>query len=311
MKKIVWAVVITAAIILPGTYLLIPNIVNIKQEQSINTSQAGLQRMLLTKSNVLKWWPGTQTDSGSLLYNGNTYEFANNNITLIPVLITNNSQNIHSTIFSLAPAKETVQLTWVCKTVTSYNPIKRIQYWLKAKNLNTDLEYLLEKMNDFYSNTENIYGIKIEKKLVEDSILISTAAACKNFPTTEFIYTQIAKLNTYAAINNAQAAGYPMLNIETDDGVNYNVRLALPVNKIIPDKPNDITLKRMLGGGNILVAEVKGGNATTAEALRQINLYARDYQRIPPAIPFFSLITNRMAEADSSKWITKVYCPVM
>lgn len=311
MKKIVWAVLITAAIILPGTYLLIPNIVNIKQEQSINTSQAGLQRMLLTKSNVLKWWPGALTDSGSLLYNGNTYEFANNNISLIPVLIKNNSQNIHSTIFSLAPAKETVQLTWVCKTVTSYNPIKRIQYWLKAKNLNTDLKYLLKKMNDFYSNTENIYGIKIEKKLVEDSILISTAAACKNFPTTEFIYTQIAKLNTYAAINNAQAAGYPMLNIETDDGVNYNVRLALPVNKIIPDKPNDITLKRMLGGGNILVAEVKGGNATTAEALRQINLYARDYQRIPPAIPFFSLITNRMAEPDSSKWITKVYCPVM
>lgn len=311
MKKIVWTLVITATIILLGTYLLIPNIINIKHEQSITASQAGLQRMLLTKSNVLKWWPGTQTDSGSLLYNGNTYEFANNNISLIPVLITNNSQNIHSTIFSLAQGKEAAQLTWVCKTATSYNPVKRIRYWLKTKSLNNDLQYLLKKMNEFYSNVENIYGIKIEKKFVEDSILVSTAANCKNFPTTAFIYTQIEKLNTYAAANYAQVTGFPMLNIETEDGINYNVRLALPVNKIIPNKSNDITLKRMLGGGNILVAEVKGGNAAAAEALRQINLYSRDYQRIPPAIPFFSLITNRLAEPDSTKWITKVYCPVM
>ncbi len=312
MKKWIFSFCGILALLLILDYTAVPDYIDLKNEKSINVSQAGLHRMLLTKSNVLKWWPGSVTDSGEFYYKGNTYAFANNSLSLIPAVIKNKERTLLSTIFLVSPKTDLVQLTWVGKTVTSYNPFKRFQYWLLAKKTDTDMRFLLQKMGEFYNSTQNIYGIKIEKKLVEDSILISTSANYKGYyPTTEFIYGLIDKLNKHAVSNNAAAAGYPMLNIEILDSNNYTVRVALPLNKIIPGSGKDILLKQMLGKGNILVTEVKGGNYTTAEALRQINLYARDYQRIPPAIPFFSLVTNRLAEPDSTKWITRVYCPVM
>jgi hypothetical protein len=42
-----------------------------------------------------------------------------------------------------------------------------------------------------------------------------------------------------------------------------------------------------------------------------VQKYKDDYQRVSPAIPFYSLITDRLKEPDSSKWITKIYFPVM
>ena len=101
-----------------------------------------------------------------------------------------------------------------------------------------------------------------------------------------------------------------MLNIETTDSINHHVRVALPLNKALVTS-GEILEKRMPGLGNILVTEVTGGNAANKNALIQLNLYARDYQRVPPAIPFYSLITDRTKEPDSSKWVTKVYFPVM
>ena len=67
----------------------------------------------------------------------------------------------------------------------------------------------------------------------------------------------------------------------------------------------------MLGGGNILVTEVKGGKAEINKAYKQIMNYMADHSRTPPAIPFESLVTDRRNEPDSNKWITRIYYPVM
>ncbi len=67
----------------------------------------------------------------------------------------------------------------------------------------------------------------------------------------------------------------------------------------------------MPGRGNILVTKVKGGTSIAAVAFEQIKKYADDYERHAPAIPFYSLITNRLKEPDTAKWVTKIYFPVM
>jgi hypothetical protein len=66
-----------------------------------------------------------------------------------------------------------------------------------------------------------------------------------------------------------------------------------------------------LGGGNIFVCEVKGGPYSIDKATRQVQYYMSDHQRAAPAIPFQSLITDRRNETDTSKWITKIYYPVI
>ena len=67
----------------------------------------------------------------------------------------------------------------------------------------------------------------------------------------------------------------------------------------------------MLGGGNILITEVKGDNKEIQKAYTQIQHYISDYKRIAPAIPFESLVTDRRKQPDSSQWVTKIYYPVM
>ena len=101
-----------------------------------------------------------------------------------------------------------------------------------------------------------------------------------------------------------------MLNINSTDSSHYLVRVAIPVNKKLAGLGN-ISYKSMLGRGNILVTEVRGGNDEIVKAYKQIQNYIADHGRTPPAIPFESLVTDRREEQDSSKWITRIYYPVM
>ena len=91
------------------------------------------------------------------------------------------------------------------------------------------------------------------------------------------------------------------MNLYTKDGITYLVRVAIPVDKQLPASGN-ISYKWMLGGGNILITEVKGGHAEIKKAYDQTELYVADHNRVAPAIPFQSMITDRRQEKDSTKW---------
>jgi hypothetical protein len=313
MKKWLFGVLFFALLLLAALYIFIPNIVTFKNSIGIKVTQQGLYRMLLDSNNVQKWWPGNESKGSAkekFFLNGYYYKIYANNISLIPVTITNNETDLKTSLYIISLETDSVQLAWVGSMITSYNPVKRFFAWRKAKKINSDMNSILQKMQPFYSNPENIYGIKVEKALVTDAVLISTGANSKGYPDTKFIYTLIDKLRIHAAANKVKETGFPMLNVDTKDSITFNVRVALPISKALPSA-GDIAQKRMLADGNILVTEVKGGVATATAAFEQIIKYSLDYQRVAPAIPFFSLITDRTKEPDSSKWITKVYCPVM
>ena len=67
----------------------------------------------------------------------------------------------------------------------------------------------------------------------------------------------------------------------------------------------------MLGGGKILICDITGENNKVNYALKQLEYYLRDYNRVAPAIPFISLITDRLKQPDSTKWKSRIYYPVM
>ncbi len=313
MKKWFTGVLIVALLLLASLYVFIPNVVALKSDINIKVTQQGLYRMLLDSNNVKKWWPGNRNKGmaeNKFSLNGYDYKIYANNISLLPVTITNTETELKTSLYFISLQTDSVKLVWMGAMVTSYNPVKRFFAWQKAKRINSDMNSILQQMELFYSKDENIYGIKVEKALVTDSVLISTGANSKGYPDTKFIYSLVDKLRAHAAASNVKEAGFPMLNVDTKDSITFNVRVALPLNKALPDA-GEIFQKRMLANGNILVTEVKGGVAATTAAFEQIIKYSLDYQRVAPAIPFFSLITDRAKEPDSSKWITKVYCPVM
>ncbi len=169
---------------------------------------------------------------------------------------------------------------------------------------------ILQRIQQFYAKEENLYGREIKKEYVLDSTLISTSGTSEGYPTTESIYQLVSNLKNFAEKNGAQQTGHPMLNIYTADSSIYTTKVALPVDKKLKNSGN-IAYRWMLGGGSILVTEVKGGPYTIQKAFTEMENYISDFHRTAPAIPFQSLITDRSKEPDTSKWLTKLYWPVM
>jgi hypothetical protein len=58
------------------------------------------------------------------------------------------------------------------------------------------------------------------------------------------------------------------------------------------------------------MAEVKGGPSRVDGCLLAVENYVKDHNMMSPAIPFQSLVTDRMAEKDTAQWITRIYYPV-
>ena len=312
MKKRIF-VYVAAALLLFGllfVYVFIPGIIELKAEEEIRVTESGLHRMLVNEKSIEKWWPGV-TSNNEFSLNGNTYTFHDNTIALLPVLISDLKTNTETQLVFIPLPQGTLRVAWVGKMATSYNPFKRVQLWVKASALQRDLGTILERMKPYYEKQENIYGIRIKPELVKDTVLISTAAIYKGaYPDNHFIYQLISRLKEYAALNKIQSSGFPMLNIDSIDSISYNVRVAIPIDRVIPAR-GDILLKRMPGRGNILVAEVKGGEQTARKAFDQVIQYAKDHQRSFPGIPFYSLVTDRSKVVDTAQWITRIYCPVM
>ena len=73
---------------------------------------------------------------------------------------------------------------------------------------------------------------------------------------------------------------------------------------------DSFSFKRMVKGW-ILVSDIKGGPARINQAIIEMRNFVNDYSKIPIALPFESMVTDRMAEPDTSKWTTRLYFPIV
>ena len=82
----------------------------------------------------------------------------------------------------------------------------------------------------------------------------------------------------------------------------------VPVSKNIPEK-DGFALKHMVKG-SFMISEVVGDNKAVDEASKKFQLYFSDFNRTSMAMNFSMLVTDRLLQPDSTKWITKLYRPV-
>ena len=179
-----------------------------------------------------------------------------------------------------------MQLVWNGELISSYNPFKRAKSYYDFNELEENVDSILWKMKSFFSNIQNVYGYNIRHESVKDSILVSTFDISKGYPSTQFIYSLIEQLKKYIKSQSAEETGFPMLNISAaDSSNNYTTKVAIPVNKKLSSS-GKIQYKWMLGGGNILVTDVRGGNDEINKAFQQVENYMSDRRYVAPAIPF-------------------------
>ncbi len=309
MRKWAIALVVLLIALVTFSYLFIPNIIRIKNSVTIGINSPALQRKVADISSWNEWWPG-EKNSDKLVLNGNRYSIQDKTTNLIFVGISNESGTTISSLSFSTVTRDSSSVQLYTQIPTSYNPVKRLSTYLASRHLQEDFDLLLHSLKSHYSSIANVYGIDIKRELVKDSSLVFTSASFKNYPTNEEIYSLIDKLRIYIKSQSATPTDSPMLNIRKENSSEYITKVAIPVDKILESK-GDISYKWMLPKGNILTADVEGGVQKVDSAFASVESYIYDNYMNSPAIPYYSLITNRLAEKDSSKWKTRIYYPII
>jgi hypothetical protein len=216
--------------------------------------------------------------------------------------------SINSIIHLLPLPGDSSVIEWKCSFASGSNPFKRIQRYLQAIDIKNNMAGMLSRFQTFADKPENVYGIAIHVSSTKDTLLVATKTVLPFYPVTADIYKLVNALKKYSTEQQAQQTGSPIYNITPLDSSAFQLMVALPVNKRMED--DGPFFKRHIPLAKFLVIQVKGGEATVQHAFTQLQLYIQDHHRIAMAIPFLQLITDRMEEPDTTKWITKVYVPV-
>lgn len=315
IKKWIIGFLVLLLVITGLIYIFIPAIIQLSETATLKFPRKGLERTLYNDDNWAKWWPASSSvETGgsakpALALEGNEYKIREKKLTSLLIDVKNEHSLIKTNFNLFYISNDSVLIQWEGLLPASYNPLIRVKKYFEAKKIKKEMALVLKGIQSYFTGTQNVYGSDIKEILVVDSVLIYTDKTVKGYPNTESIYQLIDVLKKHISETGNKEAGFPMLNVLTEDSINFTVKIAIPVTYETA-ATKTILFKRMMKQGKILFTEIKGGPNRVNEAFRQMEAYYEDYDRRAPAIPFLSLVTDRRKEIDTSKWITRIYYPV-
>jgi len=307
MKKWLLIVIGVVALSVLAAYVIIPRKLTILTVAVIRANPYGSSRCL---ANGTTWKSifGSEASENGFTYNKTTFTINKKLPDGVEVLMNRNGILDSSLIEIMRLNYDSSMIRWTSAVGISSNPFKKFEQYLAANTMKNTMMSALDTIKRFLEKGENVYGISIDRAIVKDTLLIVTRDIFNNYPSTRDVYSLISRLHDYARMNVAKQAGYPMLDIKTSDSINFETMVALPVNKELKDA--GAILHKEMVPGNILVTEVKGGPYTVSKAFNSLRDYVTDHDLQSPAIPFQSLITDRLSEPDTTNWVTKIYYPI-
>ena len=294
------------------TYGFFPGNIEISKTEFVKCNVNGAFRIISDENAWKKWWlkennPEKNPTKKPFFYNGYSYLLNHKFYNSVEVLMKNKRSSFESRINLIKINLDSVRLEWRCTLPASLNPVTRISNFRQVKIIENNMAVILSHLSLFLENPVNIYGIDLHVVMSKDSTMVAIKDMFPKYPTTAEIYKLIGSLKKYIKNEGAKENNFPMLNIRNKDSL-YETMVAIPINKELPG--NGTIFSSRFVPWKVLTAEVRGGTATVNEALNQMDIYIADYQKTAMAIPFQSLVTNRIAEPDTSKWITGIYTPV-
>lgn len=309
MKRTGIILIALVILALAAIYIIVPQNIHIQSNINVGCSTNGATRVLTDSSKWKNIWPGKFINSNTFEYNNISYQIHIKTNNGFVITATVNDDTINSTMFIIPFNKDSTTIYIQTALNSGSNPIARLKNYFSANDYASNSRAILLQIKNYLEQTENIYNVHIEKGRVKDTLLMKMQEKLSQQPTTKDIYDLVYKLKKAITAGGATETNYPMLNITYNDSGYYLVGVGIPVNKPVQEE-NGIIIRRMVPGNILITNDIKGGPATINAAFNQLQTYVADYQKIVPAIPFQSLITDRMLETDTSKWITKIYYPV-
>lgn len=244
---------------------------------------------------------GFMTDGAKFRFQGASYGTFSFNVNI-------NETNVPGILQVIPKADSSIWLNFKISYSTGTSPVNRVRNYFKARELGSSSQKFLDATTQYLERVEEGSRKQIVRSTVMDTNFLSLQFVTEGYPATEEIYKRIDSLTKYIGAQGAKINGAPMLHVRPMDSLRYLSMVALPVNTPV-ETAGKFSRKKMIRG-NILVYEFKGGSNSTREAFSKVEQYVQDHRLKSPAIPYVSLITNRTAEPDSSKWVSRIYYPI-
>lgn len=310
MKKWIGLFLLLILLFLTCVYVFIPSKIKVSSVRYVTCYQGAGQKFITDPDLFASFL------QKKAVKKGNAVEYQHFRYTLIKALsniteihIESEDVNVTSHLISLNVYLDSSAIQWSTELEAGFNPISRIKKYTQATALKKSMEGLMDALKQTLDHSENIYGIGVKEIQFADSVLITTRFKTNNYPDTKKVYEIITHVKNYVAQENAIVIDSPMLFVQKTDAT-YESMIGLPINKVIAEK-GDMKIKRIPYMGNMLLTEIKGGPDAIKNGFDKLTEYFFDSKRQSPAIPFQMLMTNRITSTDSSKWITRIYYPVM
>src|SRR5437588_10418955 len=252
MKRTIFISITLLFVAVISVYLFIPPQIIITQTTDNEVSELNASRFLLHDKNWTKWWPGEQSahDSKLFIYNGESYHFKQSTNSGVTLSTAEEGDGFESNVTFLAEDNLKVRITWTTVLNSGDNLIKRIVQYQHVKKVSRDIATILQHLKTFLENERNVYGFNIRLSKVKDPIMLAASVITDKYPSMQVIDAMIQKLHKQIKDQNGQETNYPMLNINQVSKTQYQVMVAIPVNKEIKPGANTFINKMVLG--NIL-----------------------------------------------------------
>jgi len=309
IKRFSWVLLVLVVVFFAGIYIYIPSTITSIGSVVVKTAEHHAADFLTSNKGWKTWWPGRKLEDGKTYqYHDKSYKLvklSNSGASLVSVA---DQDSVNANITFIAADKESTTITWATTLKSSLNPFKRIKQYEETVDLTKNSDELLQHLKQFLDDDKKVYQIDVSIQKVKDSVILTTNTILDHAPDMQQVYKMIEVLKQQVVQQKAVEIGPPMLNVH-QSGVNeFGVMVGIPIDRVIKTSGQTSINKMVLG--NILVAEVKGGLNTVQSAINSLDTYRTDHSLVSPAMPYQSLITNRLTEHDTAKWITKIYCPI-
>jgi ribosomal protein L30/L7E len=308
MKK--WLILISVVLVasLITFNFLFPSTQTETYDTIVKCPPRAVARQIVNKEKWKNWWPGRKISDSVYSFENCNYKIGEILLNGFKTVVYHDKDSVSGLLQFIYFGTDSTQLKWTSVCSFSKNPLKRISQKKDVKTINDASINLVNEMKNYFAVASDVYGMKITEEKVKDSTMIAFKQTFDHYPTTEEIYGMIRSVQKYVKEKGGIETNYPMLNVHKEGPSRYETMVAVPTNKDLPAN-GKFELKKMVLG-NILEAQVTGGTERVKEGEKELANYVDDHQKISPAIPFQSLVTDRISEPDSTKWITRLYYPI-
>ncbi|WP_431198384.1 hypothetical protein ACQ86K_16935 [Mucilaginibacter sp. P19] len=234
MKKIFF-IVLTVIIIIAAAYILLPEKPVIAQDLSIDTSDVIAGKFLTTEGGWDKWWPGTKTGDGQYNFKGTKISIDKMTNSSTYLKLKKDNLTFDGEISYFADAEGSVKFKWDAVDENNTQFFSRITNYFKTKDAEKLVGEILLSLKHFLEDERNAYGYRIYLNHAKDTVLLVSANTYPIYPSLQVIYNTVTTLQQHAGSQGAKQTNFPMLNVTQTDEHEYQVNVALPIDKrIIP-----------------------------------------------------------------------------